>query len=133
YRDYLAWLARQDQQAALAYWKRTLAGFTAPTPLGIDRAASAGTTEPGYGEERLTLSAAATAALLGWARRQRLTLNSVVQGAYALVLARYSGTDDVVFGVTVSGRPAALMGAEAMVGLLINSLPARVQMAWQQP
>jgi non-ribosomal peptide synthetase component F len=61
------------------------------------------------------------------ARQQHLTLNTLVQGAWALLLSRYSGEDDVVFGVTTSGRPAALAGVESMVGLFINTLPVRVE------
>ena len=67
-----------------------------------------------------------TDALRQFARRNQLTLNTIVQGAWALLLSRYSGEDDVVFGATVSGRPAELPGIESMVGLFINTLPVRV-------
>ena len=68
-----------------------------------------------------------TDALRQFARRNQLTLNTIVQGAWALLLSRYSGEDDVVFGATVSGRPAELPGVESMVGLFINTLPVRVR------
>ncbi|MHA4820551.1 condensation domain-containing protein, partial [Streptomyces aculeolatus] len=69
-----------------------------------------------------------TAALGVWARGRGLTVNSVVQGAWALVLARLAGRSDVVFGATVAGRPAELPGVESMVGLFINTLPVRVRL-----
>ncbi len=67
------------------------------------------------------------------ARRHRLTLSTVVAGAWALILGRHSGRDDVVFGLTVSGRPAELPGVEAMIGLFINTLPARVEIQDDAP
>ena len=134
YREYIAWLQGQDLAAAEAYWRRELAGFRAPTPLGVDRPAGGDRAEAdGHGEERLRLTSAATAALQGWARRERLTLHTAVQGAWAVLLGRYSGQDDVVFGVTVSGRTAALSGVESMVGLFINTLPVRVRLSWREP
>src|SRR6185436_12584937 len=70
-----------------------------------------------------------TAALQQFAREHHLTLNTLLQGAWALLLSRYSGEQDVLFGITVAGRPAELPGVETMVGLFINSLPLRVQLA----
>lgn len=67
-----------------------------------------------------------TAALGDLARRSRVTLASVVEAAWSIVLSRYAGTDDVTFGITLSSRPADLPGAERMVGLFVNSLPLRV-------
>src|SRR5205085_2478130 len=75
----------------------------------------------------LRLSEASTAALQALARRHQLTLSTLVQGAWALLLSRYSGEREIVFGVTSSGRPADLTGSEAMVGLFINTLPLRVR------
>ena len=126
YRDYLEWLAGRDRDASEAFWRRALEGFQAPTPFGIDRPAPQGPPEGDPGEVKLHLPAAATAALEALARREGLTMNTVVQGAWALVLSRYSGSSDVVFGATASGRPAALEGIEHTVGLFINTLPVRV-------
>src|SRR5919204_2132780 len=86
-----------------------------------------GAEAPCYEEQRLRVPAEVTGRLQALARAQRLTLNTLVQGAWAVLLARYSGEDEVVFGATVSGRPAELAGVEAMVGLFINTLPVRVQ------
>src|SRR5205814_5498078 len=79
------------------------------------------------------LGEAATSRLKAAARREQLTLNTMVQAAWSLLLSRYSGQDDVVFGVTVSGRPAALAGVESMVGLFINTLPMRVHVRGDGP
>ncbi|MDY7096361.1 MAG: condensation domain-containing protein, partial [Acidobacteriota bacterium] len=128
YRDYIEWLTRQDQQAAQEYWQTTLAGFAEPTPLVYDRPADDSLPSI-HGEQTHVLTAALTAELDTVARNHRLTLNTLVQGAWALLLARYSRTRDVVFGVTVSGRPPALEGVEQMIGLFINTLPLRVQLA----
>ncbi len=126
YRDYVAWLEQQDKEAAAAYWRRALAGVSTPTRLGIDRTAS--TERSGYAEQRFSLPAELTQALSEFARRHQLTLNTLVQGAWALLLNRYCGEREVIFGVTVAGRPAELVGVESMVGLLINTLPLRVML-----
>jgi len=128
YRDYLAWLAEQELTAAESYWRAQLAGFTSPTPLP-DRPPSRPAEADGFASEHLQLSAAATTRLQHFARQQQLTLNTVVQGAWALLLSRYSGADDLLYGVTVSGRPPELPGVEQMVGLFINTLPLRVRLA----
>ena len=133
YRDYIAWLRRQDLARAEAFWRQTLRGFTGPTALRVDRTPGS---LPGqkvvYDEQQLQLPAATTAALQSLARQQRLTLNTFVQGAWALLLSRYSGEADVVFGTTVSGRPPDLAGVESMVGPFINTLPLRVQISPQE-
>jgi amino acid adenylation domain-containing protein len=124
FREYIAWLRRQDLGEAERFWRQELAGFTAPTPLG-SREPLPGRT--GSGDLTVRLPPAATAALQALAREHQLTVNTLAQGAWALLLSRWSGEDDVLFGVTVSGRPAPLPGVEAMVGLFINTLPLRVK------
>ena len=126
YRDYIVWLQQQDQQAAQAYWQRTLAGFTAPTSLGIDRIRPEAAIAAKHGDQWLTLSQSTTADLNAFAQRHHLTLNTLIQGAWAVLLSRYGDTADVVFGATVSGRPPTLPGADAIIGLFINTVPVRV-------
>ncbi|HXB53930.1 MAG TPA: amino acid adenylation domain-containing protein [Vicinamibacteria bacterium] len=128
YREYVGWLEGQDMAQAEAYWRATLKGFTAPTPLPLDRAPGR-THETGaeVAGHAFHLSSAATAALKSLGRRYQITLNTIVQGAWALLLSRWSGEQDVVFGVNVSGRPPALPGVESMVGLFVNTLPMRVR------
>ncbi|WP_407562710.1 amino acid adenylation domain-containing protein [Streptomyces sp. 184] len=123
YRDYLAWLGRQDKDAAREAWRAELAGADEPTLVAPADPARAAVL-PEQTEARLTDEA--TAGLVALARGRGLTVNTVVQGAWALVLARLARRGDVVFGATVAGRPAELPGVESMVGLFINTLPVRV-------
>jgi amino acid adenylation domain-containing protein len=131
YRDYIRWMKQQSLPRAEAFWRENLAGFTAPTPLPVDSAAAADT-DAGTGAEDFEslsehLPADTTAALSALAAEHHLTLNTILQGSWALLLARAAGEDDVLFGSVVSGRPPDLDGVESMVGLFINSLPVRVR------
>lgn len=128
YRDYIAWLQQQDMPQAEAFWRERLKGFTAPIQVAIRLPHQ----EENCDRQKITLSVAATAALQSLAQQQHLTLSTLIQGAWALLLSRYSGQEDIVFGVTVSGRPAALLNVESMVGLFINTLPMRVQVAGEE-
>ncbi len=127
YREYIAWLAGQDLGAAEAFWRRELAGFRAPTPLASEGGAAA--VDPLFGSVTGTLSRETADALRALARRQQLTVNTLVQGAWALWLHAQGGGDDVVFGVVTSGRSAPVDGIDAMVGLFVNTLPSRVTLA----
>ncbi|TAN35324.1 MAG: amino acid adenylation domain-containing protein, partial [Verrucomicrobia bacterium] len=124
FRDYIAWLQSLDNKAALDYWQRRLSGFTAPTAIPI---LGHKTGTPDYRERRCVLDAAASGRLQGFSRKQRVTLNTIVQAAWGLLLSRYSGETDICFGITVSGRNAPLPGIEQMIGLFINTLPLRIQ------
>jgi surfactin family lipopeptide synthetase C len=125
YKEYIGWLQQQDLSQAKQFWQTKLLGIKTPTPLEMGRL---GDEENGrLNEEFLKLSPATTAALQSLTREQQITLNTIVQGAWALLLDRYSSETDIVYGVTVSGRPTNLTGAESMVGLFINTLPVRVQ------
>lgn len=127
--DYIAWLERQDLASAEAYWRRVLQGFNAPTPLHEARAPRAATDAEGLTDARLVhMSPASLAALKSLAHQHRLTLNTLMQGAWALLLGHLSGERDVVFGATVSGRPATLAGVETIIGPFINTLPVRVRL-----
>ncbi|MGV9270945.1 amino acid adenylation domain-containing protein, partial [Kitasatospora sp. NPDC003701] len=125
YADYLAWLARQDRAAAHAAWRAALDGFDEPTLV-----AAADATRAAAVPERLvlTLTPERTAAVLARARAHGITLNTLVQGLWSLLLSLTTGRDDVVFGATVSGRPPEIGGIEGMIGLFINTLPVRVRL-----
>ncbi|MFC5832157.1 amino acid adenylation domain-containing protein [Nonomuraea insulae] len=123
YRDYLAWLHAQDRELALRAWREALADLPGPTLL-----------RPGAGAEsrrRETVEFELSAELSGSVRRRAreagVTVNTLVQAAWGLVLARMTGREDVVFGAVVSGRPPEVAGVESMVGLFINTLPVRVR------
>ncbi|SCF49033.1 non-ribosomal peptide synthase domain TIGR01720/amino acid adenylation domain-containing protein [Micromonospora matsumotoense] len=130
YRDFLAWLAGQDRPAAEQAWRAALAGVSDATrlaPADPQRAPAV----PELVEQELT--EAVTARLTSLARSRGLTLNTLVQAAWSIVLGRLTGRDDVVFGVTVSGRPAQVPGVESMIGLFINTLPVRVRIDPAEP
>ncbi|MHC5737513.1 non-ribosomal peptide synthetase [Nostoc sp.] len=121
YREYIEWLQQQDITQANNFWQKNLQGFETPISLTGNRE------EGTYNEQTFQLSQTVTEKLQYAARQHHLTLNNLVQGAWALLLSRYSGESDVIFGATVSGRPPTLAGVDSMVGLLINTLPMRVQ------
>ncbi|WP_234438822.1 condensation domain-containing protein, partial [Streptomyces sp. NRRL WC-3774] len=130
FRDFVGWVAAHDLDEARAYWSERLAGFTEPTSPGAER----DTGEQGQKDVHLDLPASvAGAGLAEFARRHRLTLNTVVQGAWALVLALHAGSDDVVFGATSSGRGGQIDGMDDMVGLLLNTTPVRIHVDRDQP
>lgn len=133
YKNYLRWLGQQDRTAAETFWRDYLAGFAAPTPLGLVEGNPGAEPNCDYAVVRRALGQTRAERLREFARAARLTPNSVIQGAYAYLLALYSGEDDVVFGCTVSGRPPELENSQHMVGLFINTLPLRVRIRAEQP
>jgi amino acid adenylation domain-containing protein len=130
YQEYIDWLQCQDFAKSETFWRKALDGFTTPTPLVVDRVTNRKNhQESGHGEAECQLSEATTAALKSLARSHELTLNTLVQGAWALLLSRYSGEEDVVFGATRACRRSTLAGGESMVGIFINTLPIRVRVS----
>lgn len=131
YQDYIAWLRRQDLRRAEAFWREDLAGLAGPTSIAECLAAGGGASGEGpiveVDTQVVRLDGSATAAAQSFARQHQLTLNTLLQGAWALLLSRYSGQSDVCFGGTVSGRPAEIEGVESMVGVFINTLPVRAR------
>ncbi|MEV6273973.1 amino acid adenylation domain-containing protein [Nocardia sp. NPDC051832] len=120
YRDYIAWLTAQDTAATTAKWVEYLSGVSGPLMLA-DGVAGRGGSVPAT--TRLLLPADETARLQHWARVNGLTLNTVVQFAWTVVLGRLTDRRDVVYGTTISGRPEHLSGVEQMIGLFINTVP----------
>ncbi|AWM93341.1 non-ribosomal peptide synthetase [Pseudomonas sp. 31-12] len=129
YADYIAWLQRQDGAQAEGFWRERLALLEEPTIL----AKASGATGSGHGVMYSNLDAEATRKLHTFAKRQRVTLNTLVQGAWLLLLQRHSGQRSVAFGATVAGRPTGLAGAQDMLGLFINTLPVIQTLDPQQP
>ncbi|HDQ9493825.1 TPA: non-ribosomal peptide synthase/polyketide synthase [Pseudomonas aeruginosa] len=121
YRDYIAWLQAQDKRVSEAFWKEQLAELLEPTRLA--QAVAAEREQVGSGQFQRSLPPARTARLKTFAQRHAVTLNTLVQAAWSLLLQRYTGQDTVVFGATVAGRPAELAGIERQIGLFINTLP----------
>ncbi|MFF8618476.1 condensation domain-containing protein, partial [Streptomyces sp. NPDC015350] len=129
YARYIGWLGEQSRDRAEQFWRRYLGGFAEPTALGIGGATGAN----GFGDVDLELGADLAGRIGDFARAHRVTVNTVVQGAWALLLSRYGGGDEVVYGSTVSGRPAGLEDAESIVGLFINTLPVRARVRSDLP
>ena len=130
FREYIAWLNGQNLASAEAFWKEKLRGFNDPTPLpGKEGRGISSVEERGHRQEVQSLSESSTETLRSMARSHGLTLNTLILGAWGMLLSRYSGRRDIVFGTTVSGRPPDMPGVERMVGLFINTLPLRVKVA----
>ncbi|MFI5511751.1 amino acid adenylation domain-containing protein, partial [Mycobacterium sp. NPDC051804] len=121
YRRFVSWLANRDLDAAREAWGQVLAGVDAPTLVG--RQARVGSGAKGVVTHQI--SELTTRELTELARSRRTTVSTALQAAWAQVLSSLTGHCDVVFGTVVSGRPAELVGAESMVGLLINTVPVR--------
>ncbi|MEV7791266.1 amino acid adenylation domain-containing protein [Streptomyces sp. NPDC087512] len=123
---YLAWLRKQDKEQGLKAWRSALDGLRGATLVAPD---AEGSPEALPGRITTDLPAGPSARLTALARRLGITVNTAVQTAWGLLLARLTGTEDVVFGATVSGRPPELDGVETMVGLFINTVPVRIALA----
>ncbi|SOS34926.1 peptide synthetase [Pseudomonas syringae group genomosp. 3] len=121
YRDYIEWLQRQDAALSERFWTGQLAELDEPTRLV--QAFKAPENGQGHGDYLQLIDADSTRQLSEFAREQRVTLNTLVQSAWLLVLQRYTGQSSVTFGATVAGRPAELPGVEEQLGLFINTLP----------
>ncbi|MFD4393729.1 amino acid adenylation domain-containing protein [Kitasatospora sp. NPDC058478] len=125
YRSYLAWLTAQDRTAARAAWHEVLADIDEPTLLvPADPSRLPALPDAVLAEVPREL----TAALAGWARTQGLTVNTVVQGCWALLLGRLTGRQDVVFGAVTSGRPAEVPDVESMIGMFLTTVPVRARL-----
>jgi len=128
--SYLQWLEEQDSSASENFWRSELKGFVAPNSLPVDSGAGqANVVIDSFAEKTLSLSTELTNSIRACAKREHLTLSTLLQGAWAILLSRYSASSDVVFGITVSGRPYDLPEIESLVGLLINTLPVRVKLS----
>ncbi|OAE15932.1 hypothetical protein A2T76_14750 [Pseudomonas brenneri] len=122
YRDYIAWLQLQDQALSESFWRGQLVDLTEPTRLAHAIPAP-GKSGKGYGHCPRHLEVAQTQRLSAFARQQKVTVNTLLQSAWLLLLQRYTGQNCVCFGATVAGRPAELKGIEQQIGLFINTLP----------
>jgi amino acid adenylation domain-containing protein/non-ribosomal peptide synthase protein (TIGR01720 family) len=125
YRDYIAWLKRQDLGTAKMFWQEQLKGFDTPLSLRFDRKE---TKDTGYQSVTEVLSTEVTHLIQKMSKEYRLTISTILQGAWGLLLGRTHHTTDVLFGATSSGRPTELIGSENMVGLFINTTPVRVKL-----
>ncbi|WP_435635617.1 amino acid adenylation domain-containing protein [Pseudomonas solani] len=130
YADYIGWLQQRDAQASEQFWRPLLSTLEEPTRLA--RANPMPLAASGYGDHRVQFDPARSHGLQEAARHAKVTLNTLVQAAWLLLLQRYTGQTTVAFGATVAGRPAELPGIEEQVGLFINTLPVIAAPAPQQ-
>ena len=133
YADFIAWLERQRDTDSTAYWSDLLGDFDTPSPLPLELVErTAGALEASHGMHRYAMDQETLQRLREMGRQNHLTLGTLLQGAWALLLARYGDTDDVVFGVTTAGRPADLEDVEQTVGLFIQTIPLRAKLSYGQ-
>lgn len=125
YRDYIEWLSTRSLEEARQFWRHNLRDFDTPTSIGAIPS-STNQNEPAYHDESIELDEVLSNQLRQLSKQHSLTLSLIIQGAWSIVLSRYSGMNDVVFGATVSGRPPEIADVDGMIGLFINTLPVRV-------
>jgi len=123
--DFVRWMRKQDRGALESHWRHQLEGYEAPVEVELNGHHHREAT--GVEVVSTSLTERETESLKELAGRHQATLNNILQAVWAVLLSRYSGRDDVVFGTVVSGRPEELPGVEAMVGMFINTLPMRLR------
>ncbi|WP_424921611.1 amino acid adenylation domain-containing protein [Streptomyces sp. wa1] len=123
FRDYVRWQGEQDQSAVETYWRGVLGDFTVPTRLPYDRPAAPDYRPRATEWVEVDIAPELSARLGEMAKRTKLTMSTLLQGAWALLLSRYGGGQDVCFGGTVSGRTPDLAGIDSIIGMLVNTLP----------
>ncbi|MDM9379453.1 SDR family NAD(P)-dependent oxidoreductase [Chlorogloeopsis sp. ULAP01] len=136
FRDYIDWLQQQDISKAENFWRQTLQGVKKPTPLTyiekLEKTEPSSTQEVKYSEEIIQLPTKTTQALQSFATQHRLTLATIINGIWAVLLSRYTCCNNVLYGCTVTGRPTDLQGVESMVGMFVNTLPIHVNIDTEQ-
>ena len=128
YRDYVEWIEKQSSEEAQTFWQTNLKGFRKPTTMPSE-VPDVYTGGDRYAEHAVPLSVETAEALQSMARRLQLTLSTIIQAGWAIVLSRQSGASDVVFGTAFAGRPVDLRGADAIVGPFVNNLPVRIEIS----
>jgi amino acid adenylation domain-containing protein len=133
YRNHIDWLQQKDSSKSEAFWRRLLSDFTAPTAVdAITVTRNLDDRQEDYAEREIQIDESITSRLKTISRQHQLTLNTLVQGAWALLLSRYTGEADVVFGAVRACRRSTVDEAESIVGLFINTVPVRVRISPEQ-
>jgi amino acid adenylation domain-containing protein/non-ribosomal peptide synthase protein (TIGR01720 family) len=132
YLDYISWLTSCDMKKAEDFWCEQLGRLESPTRLVSSLPKTGAKEVTGYGNVQLTLNAADTAQLSDFTKKNHITINTLVQGAWSLLLSRYSSQTNIVFGATVAGRPGDIEGIDQQIGLFINTLPVIVNVSPEQ-
>ncbi|MFB2772374.1 condensation domain-containing protein [Pelatocladus sp. BLCC-F211] len=132
FRNYIDWLQQRDIAKTESFWRQALKGIKAPTPLTYIENNQLSNQKQRYDEERIKLSEATTKTLLSFAKKNRLTLATLVHGIWSILLSRYTCRHNIIYGCTVTGRPVDLAEVESMVGMFINTLPINVKLNPEQ-
>jgi hypothetical protein len=132
FKNYIDWLQKQDLSQAKDFWRRQLNEVKEPTPLINLDSNNLSKLEERYEDLQINLSATITKNLEMLAKQYRLTMSTLVQGVWAILLSHYSGRNDIVYGCTSSGRPIDLKDSESMVGEMVNTLPVHLQVTLNQ-
>ncbi|MCC5601606.1 condensation domain-containing protein [Nostoc favosum] len=133
YRDYINWLQEQDIAKTEIFWRQTLQGVKRPTPLTyIERIDKSSSQEERYDEEIIKISSEKTRTIESLVKKYRLTLATIINGIWAILLSRYSRLSDVMYGCTVTGRPTDLYCSESIAGVFVNTLPICVKVETNQ-
>ncbi|WP_196761521.1 non-ribosomal peptide synthase/polyketide synthase [Pseudoalteromonas luteoviolacea] len=125
YENYIAWLGQQDKEKAREYWHSLLKHIDSPTTLAV-KSFEQPDNVSSYSKQPLMLDESETHKLKQLAKTKQTTVNTLVQLAWSYLLHQYNGEDEVVFGATVSGRPAEVKDVDTMLGLFINTIPVKV-------
>jgi amino acid adenylation domain-containing protein/non-ribosomal peptide synthase protein (TIGR01720 family) len=128
FKQYIEWLNKQDMLEAEKFWRENLKDFKNPIILNdyIANKATLKEDELAYGNVNLEMTDAVVEGLSNLAKKYKVTLNTLMHGAWAILLNRYSGEEDIVFGSTSSGRPVELENSEKIVGCIMNTMPIRI-------
>ncbi|WP_375191170.1 amino acid adenylation domain-containing protein [Chryseobacterium sp.] len=127
YSSYIKWLARIDKEEAMAYWENYLKGINAPSPLPFEKQVKEET--PRFIAEKFIIGKEEFLSVNQFCKHLGITLNTYAQAIWSYLLSSYNGTEDVVFGAVVSGRPPEIEGIENMVGLFINTIPVHIKVS----
>ncbi|NVO09465.1 MAG: amino acid adenylation domain-containing protein [Bacteroidales bacterium] len=127
YEEFIKYLSELDRTEEDAFWEEYLEGFTSPTEISIGSGSNNLKQEANHDKQGFALSTEDTDLLKAFTQKHHITINTLVQGAWSRLMSTYSGDDDIVFGITVAGRPSELEKVEEKVGLFINTLPLRIK------
>ncbi|MEZ2339468.1 condensation domain-containing protein, partial [Mucilaginibacter sp. RCC_168] len=126
YKHYIQWLSLQDESAAASYWSAYLSSYSGLSSVPALPSGSRNKGDYFLNKTGFSLGVALTRQVVSYARSRRVTLNTVIETVWGILLSRYNHTQDVVFGSVVSGRPGNLDGVEDIIGLFINTVPVRI-------
>ncbi len=127
FRDYIIWLQQRDVAADEAYWRQLLHGWDSPTRLKVHGSLPEyGINGDAFAELTLHMTADTTKALSAFVRRHHITMSTLLQAGWAILLSKYTDADEVLFGTVISGRPHEIRAIESMVGLFVNTLPTPI-------